>query len=168
VRPFGTNIILLWSRGGRFATAAADPRLSRDIDAVQGYQADAQTGLVLLWQAHYLAVLDVKTPEGEPELERLRLPYAKDIQQAFFVLGKAGILYRDGDSTFLANRLQDDEWRTSFVVTARMGTSVYYSEREGKLYYIDQTTGRLATTDIVPQEQLIDQIVQQLRQDSGH
>jgi hypothetical protein len=165
VRPFGRDLILLWSQEGRFT--AVGSASSQSTMAVRGYQTDSPTGHVLLWQAHRLAILDRKAAGNALSLGWLHLN-AEDIQQACFVMDSNNVLYRDGNSIFLASRLHNSEWRVSFVATVRLGTSVYYSEREGKLYYLDPETGRLFSTEIVPHQQILDQIVQQIRQDSGH
>jgi PEGA domain len=165
VRPVGADLILLWSQGRRFT--AAGPAFRESATEVRGYQADSRTGRVLLWQAHRLAIIEKRAGASAPALQWLDVD-AKDIQQACFVTESTNVLYRDGSSIFLAGRLQDHEWRVNLVATARLGTSMYYAEREGKLYYIDPETGRLFTTVIVPRQQILDLIVQQLRQDSGH
>jgi len=165
VRPLEADLILLWGEGGQFT--AAGPASRASAAAVRGYQVDSRTGRVLLWQDHRLAIFDRKATGSAPALEWLRL-YARDIQQACFVLTNTHVLYRDGNSIFLASRIQNNEWRVRPIVTVRLGTSVYYTEREGKLYYINPETGRLFTTEIVPRQQILEQIVQQLRQASGH
>jgi hypothetical protein len=46
----------------------------------------------------------------------------------------------------------------------RSGTSVYYSEPAGELFYIDPETGRPSRLEIVRKTQLVEQLLLELRQ----
>ena len=161
VRPLTEDLILLLGAGGRF-TVAAQGSSGVNASAVRGYQEGSQAGRILIWDQHRLAIITAQDMGTELAMEWLRL-YGKDIQQAYFVLADKHLLYRDGNGVFLASRLQNGEWQATPVVTVRLGTSIYYTERDGSLYYIDSGTGKLFAMQLIPRQQVIEQLMQQLR-----
>lgn len=125
-------------------------------EGVEGYQADAGGRKVVLWQKERLGVLDFEKPERKkeffergPEIEWV-VEKGQHIRQAYFVYEGAYVLFCDKDEVFLS-RLGEREIPAEGLVAVRENSAIFYSEKTGKLYYLEPSRGELVAADILPE-----------------
>lgn len=125
-------------------------------EGVRGYQTDSDGRKVALWQRERVGILDFEKPERKkeffergPEIEWI-FEKGQDIHQAYFVYEAAYVLFCDQENVFLS-RLGEREIPPEKLVTARKSSDVFYSEKTGKLYYLEPSAGRFMSADILPE-----------------
>lgn len=123
---------------------------------VRDYGVDAEGRKIVLWQKEHLGVLDFEKPERKkeffergPEIEWV-VENGEDIRKAYFVYDGAYVLFCDRDTLFLS-RLGESGMRPEKLVTVREGSDFFYSEKTGKLYYLESLHGNLVAADILPE-----------------
>jgi hypothetical protein len=164
--PLKDASILFHGAGGRLVVGLQGGQLQ--IGAVSGFRVESDPTQLLLWRAGRLGTLTLSSPAAPPKdptrpaLQWIPLRQTS-IEQAFFVLAGTHVLYRDADSVFLLSPGRGGEGEIYPVATVRRGTSVYYSDRDGSLYFIDPSTARPSRLEIVHRTQLVDQLLLELR-----
>jgi hypothetical protein len=140
------------------------------LGVVRGFRVQADPAGLLLWQRGRLGLLRL-SPAGSARPKRPGKPNLKwipvrqaGVDQAFFVLAGTHILYRNADRVYLLAGSQGGGRRVVPVTRVRPGTSVFYSEAAGKLFYIEPATGRVSGLEIVRKTQLVEQLLLELRQ----
>ena len=125
-------------------------------EGVRGYQPDDEGRKILLWQKNRLGVLDFEKPERKkeffergPEIEWV-VEKGQDIYQAYFVYDASHVLYVDNNQVFLS-RLEERGVTPERLVPVRGGSAVFYAEKTGRLYYLEASSGHLASVDILPE-----------------
>jgi hypothetical protein len=172
--PLRGGQMLFYGRKGGLVAASQAGRLP--LGAVEGFQVETDLAEVVLWEQGRLGVLRLQEPVAPPQEDpdpgfasavgpRVKwIPVRQDdIEQAFLVLAGTHILFRAADRVYLLSPTGDGRVRVSLVTRVRWGTSVYYSEAAGELYYIDPYTGRACGLQIVRKTQLVDQLLLDLR-----
>jgi len=97
---------------------------------------------VLLWQKNRIGILDFETERTQnTAFEKgpsLRWVYAEggNITQAFWVYEESHILFTDQNKVFLVEIEKYDGFNAKQLFTIKRGTSLYFSEDTGKVYYI--------------------------------
>ena len=125
-------------------------------EGVRGYEPDAGGQKIVLWQKKRLGVLDFEKPERKkeffergPEIEWVS-ETGKDIRQAYFVYDGSQVLYVDEDQVYLS-RLGESGAPPEKLVRLREGTTAFYAEKTGKLYYLEPSHGNLSSVEILPE-----------------
>ncbi len=126
-------------------------------EGVRGYQSDDPEGRkIVLWQEKRLGVLDFEKTERKkeffergPEIE-WGPEKGTDIRQAYFVYEASHVLYVDGDEVLLS-RIGEYGMPAEKLVGVRKGSSVFYAEKTGKLYYLEPDYGHLVSAEILPE-----------------
>jgi hypothetical protein len=143
---------------------------SLPLGAVRGFRVQADPAGLLLWQRRRLGLLRLSPADsarphqpGKPSLQWFPVRQA-GVEQAFLVLAGTHILYRNADRVYLLAGSDGGGRRAVSVTRVRPGTSVFYSEPAGKLFFIDRTTGRISGLEIVRKTQLVEQLLLELRQ----
>ncbi len=72
-----------------------------------------------------------------------------DIQQAFLANNASTILFREGNKIFLFDKESLDKPRLTFVVKAQSNSDIYFTEKTGKLYYINPENHLLSSVQIL-------------------
>ncbi|MDD5633797.1 MAG: PEGA domain-containing protein [Candidatus Omnitrophica bacterium] len=130
-------------------------------NGVLGHEFCAKDRKILIWTKDKIGVLDLRTERtGDVEFEippRLKWIYEKgiDIKQAFWAYDAAYIIFKDGDKVFLMESEWLDGPNVRDIVTVKTGTSVYYTEQTGNIYYLDAESGELKSVKIIPDKELI-------------
>jgi hypothetical protein len=139
------------------------------LERIKGYREHPEPSQLLLWQDRRLAVLHLgpggasgRGAAAVPDLQWLPVS-GINVEQAFFVLEGTHILFRDGARVLLLGPDREGERRKFPVADIRRGTSLYYSDRLGRLYFIDSLTGRLSSLQIIEKTQFTDQLLLDLR-----
>lgn len=167
ITPFGPSFFVFRDGTGVFS-AALGPRRYDD-EGVRGFVADPTAGMILFWQKHRIGLLsfyEENPARGAPRSSVLPEwidASAGDVRQAFFAYGDTHILYRDGDSVLIAGPRREDGRLVRHVVNVSHGTSVQYSNSNGRLYFLDSRTGRLSTLVIVPRQPPLEELLLGLR-----
>jgi hypothetical protein len=166
--PLKQGQIVFYGRKGGLVAGTQSGCLP--LGAVRGFRVQADPAGVLLWQRGRLGLLRLeqagpagRKDPGRPSVEWIPVRQA-GVEQAFLVLGGTHILYRNADRVYLLAGWQDRRGRIIPVTRVRPGTSVYYSEAAGKLFYLDPATGRVSGLEIVRKTQLAEQLLLDLRQ----
>jgi hypothetical protein len=72
-----------------------------------------------------------------------------DIEQAFWANNGSAILFRDGNQAFLLDKQSFGQTKLQKVTRIRPKSSIHYSEKTGKLYYIEPMNRLLSTIGIL-------------------
>jgi hypothetical protein len=125
-------------------------------EGVKGYQANAGGRKIVLWKGKRIGVLDFEKPERKkeffergPEIEWV-FEAGEDVRQAYFVYDAAYILWAAGEEVSLV-RVRDRGIPAEKLVRTLKNSSVFYSEKTGRLYYLEPSKGSLVSADILPE-----------------
>jgi hypothetical protein len=139
------------------------------IPDVNGYRADTGLLRLLVWQDGRVGVVDLAggaTAGGNAE-SSLRVDWVATqgarVEQAFFVLEGTHVLYRESRRVFLVGPDREGERKTVPVSEVLPGTSVFYSDEDGALYFIDALTRRPSRLAMVERTQTVERLLLDLR-----
>ena len=125
-------------------------------EGVRGYQPHGNGRKIVLWQEKRIGILDFEKPERKkeffergPEIEWI-FEEGKHIRKAYFVYDAAYVLAADGGSVSLVP-VGEPGAPAEFLVHTQKNSSVFYSEKTGKLYYLEAPGGSLMAADILPE-----------------
>ena len=125
-------------------------------EGLKGYQPDPGGRKIVLWQKERLGVLDFTKVtrrkelfERGPEIDWI-FEKGEDLLQAYFVYGTSHVLFRNKNEVFLAP-VGESGALMEKLVKVHVGSSVFYSEKTGRLYYLDPAQGHLLAADILPE-----------------
>jgi hypothetical protein len=148
---------------------------SLSLRGVKGYRVHPRLPWLLLWQEGRMGVVDLAgaAPEagkGHPG-NRGASPYrvawistgSPDVDQAFFVLEATHLLYREADRVMLVSPERGGERKTVPVGEVLPGTSVFYSDEDGALYFIDPLSHRPFRLAMVEKTQTVQRLLLDLR-----
>lgn len=128
---------------------------------VLGFKFDPDSNRLLFWQKDKIGILDFAAEETDgivfergPELSWL-FTDGKQIAQCFWAYESSHIIFRDGNKVFLLEFEPSGKPQLNHVVEVKAKTSIYYSEGLGMLYYIDSTSAKLASIEIVSKQRVI-------------
>ena len=115
-------------------------------ERVNGAQFDAETQKMLVWRDDKLGVSDLSFGPAT-EIQWVAEKAGK-ISQAFWVHGGSHILFRDGNQVYLLE-LADGGMEPEECFQVQRGSAIFYSEKTGKIYYLEKGTGQFCVTDFV-------------------
>lgn len=164
----GNTICFHGERGELFSNALP----YRFVDGgVRGYQADPDGRKVALWQESRVGVLDFEKPERKkeffergPEIDWI-FEKGKSIRQAYFVYDAAYILFCDENKIFLA-RTGERYSSLEKLVAVREGSGFFYTEKTGKLYYLESSRGEFMSADILPEGVTLSGVINDLEKET--
>jgi hypothetical protein len=163
--PLRDGTVVLQAHGGDLFAAGKDGPLA--LGKMTGFRVATHPLRLLLWQDRRLGILWLEGGKPPEHSQGGRLEWipvqAIEVEQAFFVLEGTHLLYRDGGKVVVVAPERDGQRKTFLVAEVRDGTSVYYSDRDGKLYYIDKQSGRLSSLEIVGKNEIVDQLLLDIR-----
>jgi hypothetical protein len=167
ITPRPNGVIIFRGQSGELLTAGKGGTVA--LERIKGYREHPEPSQLVLWQDQRIALLQLDQ-DGVSDLSTAATPQLQwlsvsgiDVQQAFFVLEGTHILYRDGESVLLLGPEREGERQKFPVADIRRGTSMYYYDRAGRLYFIDGLTGRLSSLQIIEKTQFVDQLLLDLR-----
>jgi hypothetical protein len=123
---------------------------------VKGFEFDEDSGLLLVWTKNKIGVLDFSQKKEKgifelgPALTWLNIK-ANDIQQGLFVNQGAHIIYNDQNLLLITETYSIGQPVTHEIVPVKKGTLVQYSDKNGKLFYIDRKTSYLSHVQVIPE-----------------
>jgi hypothetical protein len=159
-------LIFVDETSGRMIAARGGDRL--ELGTADGYQADTEPGWILTWGEDRLGIVRTRLrptresagPSGLA-VRSIDSPGSR-VSQAFLVLEGTHVLYRDRASVYLLN-VGLSPGQAVRVARVRSGSSVSYSDRNGVLYYIDDSS-RATRLEVIPRQPGIGRLLRDLRE----
>lgn len=115
---------------------------------------------VLAWGPQAIGILDFRRLPADKEIfeKGVRLAWVyrqgSDIRQAFWVYDATHVLFLDGDEVFLLEMEGFGSALISPVTRVKKGSSLYYSEDTGRVYFLDSKEASLASIEILPKRKM--------------
>jgi hypothetical protein len=164
------DFIVVQGAGGQLF--AGWPTVPFSVSGVRGFQAAPSQGRLLAWQKSWMAVASLVPPADTahplPAVSTEWIPSrGGSITQAWFVYGVTHVLYHGGDQVTLHAPSHDGKDFSYWVATVQDGTSAWFSDETGRVYYIDGATGKPAWTQVVAQPQPLANLLQEIRDLTG-
>jgi len=115
-------------------------------EGVMGIKRAEDSSRVLIWKKDKIGILDFgeeKTKntafEKGPSLKWIHVK-GNNIRQAFWVYKESHILFADQNKVFLVEIEEFDGFKAKQMFSIKKGTSLYFSENTGKVFYIGSST----------------------------
>ncbi len=138
---------------------------------VKGLEFQPEEERLLFWTGHEIGVLDFSEAEEDEEIFE-RGPRrvwvfreGKKIEQAFWVYEGSHVLFRDENEVFLLELETYEKPHVHSLLEVKKGSSVFYSEAAGKLYYLENAAARLASLELLPRREILPLTFPQLREE---
>ncbi len=146
--------LCFWGPQGEFITN--DLPYQFVAGGLQGYEPDENGRKIVLWQHARLGVLDFTKAtrrkelfERGPEIDWV-YEGAKDIGRAYFVYDTSHVLFCHRDGVSLVPVGQEGA-TPNFLVKVLEKSGIFYSERTGRLYYLEPERGYLTAAEVLPE-----------------
>ena len=159
IKVFAEDLILFLGENGELLANRLPYRFVNE--GVLGLEYYPKHKRVLIWKEDALGILDFSKERAEKEIFEAGPEVAwvfkkgEKIEQAFWVYEGSHILFRDGDKVFLLELETYGKPRLDYLVEVKHKSSIFYSEEEGKLYYLDPTTGQPSSIEILPRLEIL-------------
>lgn len=134
-----------------------------------GYSPDVSSKKILVWTRQELGIFDLeKTHRREALFERGPAidwiwGAGGEIRQAYLAYGDSHILFCDENSIRLLEvGIQPPVPQE--IVSVREKSVPFYSDRTGKLYYLEPQKGYFTTLQIIPEERLLERMFGEIEQ----
>lgn len=130
---------------------------------VRGIELYPQLNRVLIWEKDRIGILDFETEKtGNVDFEKgptLTWIYTQgqDIGQAFLAYNASHVLFLDSNNVSLIEIEEYGEFKIEPIFQVKEKSSIFYSERTGKMYFLDHDSGELLSVIIVPKQGIIGQ-----------
>ncbi len=152
-------MVFLGDKGELLANKLPYRFVDRDVRGVEYY--DKREHL-LLWKKDRIGILDFSAEEtGNVEFQKgpkLVWIYTRgsDIEQCFWAYDGSHVLFRDGSKILLLGVESYGEFTIKGIFGVKSGASIYYSDDEGKVYFLDSTRGIPRSAQIFLRKGLIE------------
>jgi hypothetical protein len=159
VEVLSERIILFLGENGELLANRLPYRFVKK--GVKGIKIDQGSQHVLIWQKDRIGILDFSVEETDNiEFEKgPRLTWihsgGKNIGQCFWTYQTSHVLFRDLDKVYLITAKPYGQYKTDYIAAVKKGTSIYYLEETGKLYFLEPSFGELTSVRIIPEKGLI-------------
>lgn len=124
-------------------------------EGLLGYEESDDRRKVVLWKKDQLGMLDFEAVakrkgifERGWEISWIARS-AKNVEQVYFVYQGSHALFRDQDAVMLMP-FNEKGTPSQKLVSVFGGSSIFYSDRTGFLYYLEPSQGHLMAADIIP------------------
>lgn len=146
---------LFQSSEGELLINLAPYLLSEDL--ILGTQSFRKGKSLLFWSRNRIGVINYLKEDGGIAHRQINLQwlYAKGakISQCFLAYEDSHIIFRDKDQVFLAELGEDNLQYLETIVRLKDGTSFYYNEDAGNIYFIEPSGGKFCAIKIVPEKE---------------
>jgi hypothetical protein len=160
INEFQKDVFVFWGDRGQLVAAYA-PFVLADKD-VRGMEYNEQARRLAFWSRKNIWIADFGTEEpsitaGSGKSVRLSTvdEKGKDIQQCFWANEGGHLVCRDRDIVFLIELEPDGKHHKEQLIEVRGNTDIFYSDINGRLYYLDNKSGYLLTAEIIPKKDFI-------------
>ncbi len=151
VRPLNREVILFIGDKGQLLLNKVPHRFVEE--GVRGFTFHQETQRLLFWKDDAIGIIDVSGGSGGVE-ETLKVVWVfqggEAIGQAFWVYDGSHVLFRDGSKVMLLELTRHSLRKLRPLVQVLEDSSVYYSEENGSLYYLNRINRQLLKMQIVP------------------
>lgn len=149
------NIILLLGKGGQLISNLKPYLLAEG--GIVGFKWNTKPRQILLWSRDKIGFIDFSKNmlETNPPSITWVQEKARDITNAFWVNEGSHILFTDSDQMFIAAVNCCGMSDIKKLRDIRRQSDIYYSDRTGKVFFIDKGTARLSSMEIIPQHALL-------------
>lgn len=160
----GKTVFFISGKGELIINRFPYQYLQKDLE---GYAPNANLKKVLIWTKKELGFLDLEKTESEealfergPEIDWFWIQ-GEDIRQAYFVFAASHALFCDQDIVQLAEI--DAPFSAPRKIVRILRKSVpFYSEKTGKLYYLEPTQGNLVSLELIPRGKLLGGVFEEI------
>jgi hypothetical protein len=153
------DLFLFWGKRGELSTNRFPFIIVKN--GVNGFSYNRASQQLLVWTDNKIGIADFtrQSIKGK-KLKKLPTPdwfvsKGKNIRQAFWVYQGSHLLFLDQDQIFLIEIATYDHPILTEVGRVKRGTSVYYSDSSGKVFFLDAQTGMLSEITIIPPQSII-------------
>ncbi len=151
------NILVLWGDKGQLVVTSA-PYVLANKD-VRGMAYHAQGKRLVFWSRKYIWIADFTSREYE-DSAGYKKPFnlltadekGIDIQQCFWANDGSHLVCRDKDVVYLIELESDGKHHKEQLVEIKGNTDIFYSEDNGRLYYLDKKNGNPWALEIIPRK----------------
>jgi len=130
-------------------------------DSIKGIRFYSPKNKLLLWTKRSVGFVDFsgEAAEGLAAIDYPGIKWVykngKDITQCFWTYEDSHVLVCDNNSVLLIELDPQGNHRLESIVGVKRGTSIFYSEQTGNLYFLEQPGGKFRYIKIVPRSGLI-------------
>ena len=155
---YADNLVLFVTENGALVSNYLPHRLiEKD---VKGLVFNEDKRQLLVWTKDKMGLIDFSQINKDKILKkRARLTWldieAKGIQQALFANQGANIIFTDQNITYITETRPFNQPLKHEITPIKKGSSVMYSEENGKLFYLDPKTSNLSFIQIKPESTLL-------------
>ena len=149
---FGDTIIFLGTNGELLANKLPYNFVT---SGVKGIAFDKDNKRVLFHQNDRVGIIDfLRETTGSAAFEmgpKVSWVFTggKDIRQVFWAYDASHVIFLDGNTVFLLNTSPHGSLRPIDLFEVKKGSSIFYSDVTGYLYYIDGKSKEMVSTDIL-------------------
>ncbi|OGX04799.1 MAG: hypothetical protein A3G87_08620 [Omnitrophica bacterium RIFCSPLOWO2_12_FULL_50_11] len=160
IHVFSDDLILFLGDDGKLVTNRLPYELVER--GVLGFDIEKREQRLVIWTQDSLGVIDFSSDVKRGDIfqrgPQLRWVYkeGRDIKDAFWVYQDAYILFQDRNDVFLLELETLGNPNLYELLAVKKHAPVHYVEKTGRLYYLDEKSGRLASLEVVPKQALID------------
>lgn len=149
---FQKDLMLFLSDGGRLLSNRQPYVLGESEVGGFQYATHSDDEKVLFWTRSLILSVDfVKASEEDFQkspVKAVLVGEGRAITQAFWAYDDSHIIYRDGDSVYLAEARSGKAGQVRLLTKVAPGSSIYYHELAHTLYYLSPQTSRLVRRKI--------------------
>lgn len=96
---------------------------------------------------------DVKIFEKGPVLSWI-YEQGKSIQSVYWVYGGTHVLFQDGNDVFFLEAIPYSAYSLMPLIKVKDNSSIFYSDKFGKLFYLEPGAGKLKSLEILPKRKM--------------
>ena len=159
IHVFSDDVILFLGEEGELFANRLPYRFVKE--GVLGLQFYPKLKSLLLWKKDALGILDFSKERDEKAIFETGLQLVwvykqgKNVEQAFWVHEDSHILFRDGKKVFLLELETYGKPHLSEILEVKGGSSIFYSEESGKLYYLEAVDGVFSSLEVLPKMEIL-------------
>ena len=159
IRPVTEDLILFLGRKGDLLANRLPYRFVNE--GVHGIEPYPKLKRVLVWKENALGILDFSVERDQPRGFETGpklvwvFKQGKEIEQAFWVYEGSHILFRDQNRVFLLELETYGKPRLNELFSVKEGSSIYYAEDTGEVFYLEEHTGYLSSLEVVPRREIL-------------
>lgn len=160
VMPFSESVIVFLDDSGELLTSRLPHKFAGIEEGVLGVAFDPKGNRLLLWKKDALGILDFSAEKtGNVAFQKGARLYwlfkgARAINQVFWAYDYSHVVFKEADQVYILELVSQGPIKMDKVVRVKKGSSIYYSEESGILYYLEKTKGAFSSIQIISAKNL--------------
>ena len=151
------NFVFLLGEDGRLLSN--NPPYEIESSGVAGMKLSERTKSLMYWTSSQITVAQLAEEVDVKALTMTKVfRGGQDIRQCFWALDASHIVCNDSDKVFLVEFEPLGVERSEFITSVKKGSSVFYTNETGCLYFIDEQ-GRFQKIQLLPKENVVQQFL---------